>query len=147
MSNEYYDVNATEDDGSWRGLVRDHHTFPAKTPASEDTYAIVDKPTINYKFRERELIEEFQKYIDSTYSQHYSLEKFQALEFIFDGGHGEGFNVGNVLKYAQRYGKKGSRADARKDMTKVLHYALLQLFLHDEETKRLAMQDAGYSVK
>ena len=98
---------------------------------------VPDGSKINYKFNEGELIAEFKRYVDSTYSQHYSQEKFQALEFIYDGGHGEGFNVGNVLKYAQRYGKKGSRADARKDMTKVVHYALLQLFLHDEETKRL----------
>ena len=39
--------------------------------------------------------------------------------------------MSNVLKYAQRYGKKGSHADARKDLMKVLHYALIQLHIHD----------------
>lgn len=87
---------------------------------------------IKYKFNEKELIEEFQNYIDSTYAGHYSKDKFQATEFIIDGGHGTGFCVGNVLKYAQRYGKKGSRSDARKDLMKVLHYALIQLYIHDE---------------
>lgn len=86
---------------------------------------------IDYKFNEGELIEEFKNYIDSTYSQHYSLEKFQALEFIIDGGHGPGFCIGSILKYTQRYGKKGTAAEARKDVLKIIHYAILQLYLHD----------------
>jgi hypothetical protein len=90
--------------------------------------------TIDYKFNEKKLIEEFQAYIDSTYQNgHYSKDKFQATEFIIDGGHGTGFCIGNVLKYAQRYGKKGTASDARKDLLKVLHYALIQLYIHDED--------------
>jgi hypothetical protein len=88
---------------------------------------------INYKFDEANLIAEFQEYVDATYGQHYAKEKFQATEFIIDGGHGTGFCVGNVLKYAQRYGKKGTHADARKDLMKVLHYALIQLYIHDNK--------------
>lgn len=88
---------------------------------------------IDYKFSEDELIMEFQDYIDSTYNGHYSKDNFQATEFIIDGGHGTGFCIGNVLKYAQRYGKKGSPEDARKDLLKVLHYALIQLYVHDIE--------------
>ena len=86
-----------------------------------------------YKFNEKELLKEFQEYIDSTYSSHYSKDNFQATEFIIDGGHGTGFCIGNVLKYAQRYGKKGMASDARKDLMKVLHYALIQLYVHDLE--------------
>jgi len=89
----------------------------------------------NYKYNEDALIKEFKKYIDATYSQHYSRDKFQATEFIMDGGHGTGFCIGNVLKYAQRYGKKGTQDDARKDIMKVLHYALLQLYVHDIENE------------
>lgn len=89
--------------------------------------------SIDYKFNEGALIEEFKKYIDSTYDAHYAKDKFQATEFIIDGGHGTGFCMGNVLKYAQRYGKKGTAADARKDLLKVLHYALIQLYIHDTE--------------
>lgn len=86
---------------------------------------------INYKYNEGELIRQFKEYIDSTYDQHYSQNNFQATEFIIDGGHGTGFCIGNVLKYAQRYGKKGTAADARKDLLKVLHYAIIQLYIHD----------------
>jgi hypothetical protein len=92
---------------------------------------VVSKKSIDYKFNEDKLIEEFSSYINSTYNQHYAKEKFQATEFIIDGGHGTGFCIGNVLKYAQRYGKKGTDKDARKDLMKVLHYALIQLHVHD----------------
>ena len=35
------------------------------------------------------------------------------------------------MKYAQRYGKKGTSDDARKDLLKVLHYGIIQLYVHD----------------
>lgn len=86
---------------------------------------------IDYKYNEGELIAELKEYIDATYSEHYSLNKFQATEFIIDAGHGDGFCIGNVMKYAQRYGKKDGYN--RKDLLKVLHYALIQLYVHDKE--------------
>jgi hypothetical protein len=85
-----------------------------------------------YKFNENNLLKEFGEYIDSTYNQHYSKNKFQSSEFIIDCDMGEGFFLGNVLKYAQRYGKKGnSPEDYRKDLIKVLHYGILALHNHD----------------
>ncbi len=84
---------------------------------------------IDYRYNEDKLIEEIKQYIDSTYGQHYSQNKFQATEFIIDGGHGEGFCIGNILKYAQRYGKKEGKN--RKDLLKVLHYAIIMLHVHD----------------
>ena len=88
---------------------------------------------IDYKYNEGELLKEFAQYVDNTYDQHYSLNKYQSTEFIIDSGHGEGFCIGNIMKYAQRYGKKGGRN--RKDLLKVLHYALFMLFVHDKETE------------
>ena len=88
---------------------------------------------INYKFDENKYIEEFSKYIDKTYDGHYSTNKFQSTEVIIDRGHGTGFCMGNVDKYANRYGKKGTQDDARKDLMKILHYALIQLYVHDNE--------------
>ena len=84
---------------------------------------------IDYKFDEDKLIAEFQKYVDTTYKGHYSKNNFQASEFIMDCGHGMGFFMGNVLKYAQRYGKKGGTN--RQDILKILHYALMALHQHD----------------
>ena len=90
---------------------------------------------INYKFNEADLCKELASYIDKTYGSHYSKNKFQSTEFIVDCGHGIGFAIGNILKYAQRYGRKGLPEDARKDLMKVLHYAIIALSIHDEENK------------
>ena len=84
---------------------------------------------IDYKFSEDKLINDIKEYIDNTYNQHYAKTKFQATEFIVDGGHGEGFCIGNILKYAQRYGKKDGYN--RKDLLKVLHYGIIALHVHD----------------
>lgn len=84
---------------------------------------------IDYKFNEYALITELQHYINQTYNEHYSKSKFQSSEFIMDCGHGMGFFLGNVLKYSQRYGKKDG--NNRKDLFKILHYALLALNEHD----------------
>ena len=88
---------------------------------------------IEYKYDEENLLNELKEYVDKTYGEHYSLNKFQATEFIIDSGHGVGFTVGNVMKYAQRYGKKAGRN--RQDLLKVLHYALMLLYVHDIETQ------------
>jgi len=94
-----------------------------------------DMNNINYKFDEPKYLEELAKYIDATYGQHYAQgrTKRQTLEGIIDAGHGIGFCVGNVMKYAERYGKKGDDVDKfRADMMKVLHYAVLGLYVHDK---------------
>jgi hypothetical protein len=92
-------------------------------------------PNPNYKYDEDRIIKEITDYIKSTYDQHYSQNQYQATEFIIDGGHGTGFCIGNILKYAQRYGRKGSKKDWRKDLLKVIHYAIIQLYIHDKGDK------------
>ena len=83
------------------------------------------------KFDEDKTLKEIKKYIDSTYDAHYSKSKFQATEFILDSGHGEGFCIGNILKYAQRYGKKNGKD--KKDLLKVIHYAIIALHINNME--------------
>ena len=86
---------------------------------------------IDYKYNEDKALAELSKYIASAYDEHYSKNKFQATEFIIDGGHGEGFCIGNILKYAQRYGKKGGKN--RDDLLKVIHYGIISLYVNDHE--------------
>ena len=86
---------------------------------------------MNYKYNENTALKELKEYIDSTYNAHYRKEKFQATEFIIDGGHGEGFCIGNILKYAQRYGKKNGKD--RKDLLKVIHYGIIALYTNKLE--------------
>jgi len=91
------------------------------------------KQQVNFKFNEGALIEELLNYVSATYGGHYSKSKFQSTEFIIDCGHGMGFALGNVLKYTQRYGKK--EGYNRKDLLKILHYAIIALHVHDEENE------------
>jgi hypothetical protein len=84
---------------------------------------------IDYKYSEDRILKELKEYIDATYTEHYSQNKFQATEFIMDSGHGEGFCIGNIMKYAQRYGKKDGKN--KKDLLKVIHYGIMALHNHD----------------
>ena len=86
---------------------------------------------INYKFNEHNLIQELTAYINNTYSEHYASDKYQATDVIIDSGNGEGFALGNIMKYAKRYGNKEGKN--RKDLLKILHYAIIMLYVHDME--------------
>ncbi len=86
---------------------------------------------VDYKFNEENTIEQIKRYVDSTYEKHYANEKYQATDMIIDAGHGEGFCMGNIMKYAQRYGKKNGKD--RKDLLKVIHYAIIALYVNEME--------------
>jgi len=85
---------------------------------------------IEYKFNEDVYLKEAQAHIDGTYTAHYS-GKYQATDMIIDAGFGTGFNMGNIIKYSKRYGKK--EGYNRKDLLKIIHYATMQLHVHDTE--------------
>ena len=89
------------------------------------------KKMIEYKYNENKALVELEKYINTTYDEHYSKNKFQATEFIIDSGHGEGFCIGNIMKYAQRYGKKNGKD--KRDLLKVIHYGIIALHINDME--------------
>jgi len=84
---------------------------------------------MNYKFNEDETIKQIQRYVDKTYDQHYAYGEYQATDIIFDNGHGEGFCMGNIIKYAMRYGKKNGHD--QKDLLKIIHYAIMAIHLQD----------------
>ena len=86
---------------------------------------------MEYKFNERRYIVELKEYIDTTYGEHYASDKYQATDIIIDSGHGEGFCIGNIMKYAKRYGNKDGKN--RKDLLKILHYGIIMLNVHDTE--------------
>jgi len=95
--------------------------------------------SIDYKFNEDYNLSLMKVYIDNTYNSHYSKGKFQATEFIIDSGHGMGFCIGNILKYAQRYGKKnGQNAD---DLMKVIHYGLIALHIDQQEKMQNTLKE------
>ena len=88
-----------------------------------------------YKYSEDEILKELQEYITGTYNQHYSAgdDKIQTLDLIEACGDGESFCRSNILKYASRYDKKGT---ARRDIMKILHYAVLLMHFNDKNARR-----------
>ena len=88
-----------------------------------------------FKYSEDTILKELQEYITGTYNQHYSAgdDKIQTLDLIEACGDGEAFCRSNILKYASRYDKKGT---ARRDIMKILHYAVLLMHFNDKNAKR-----------
>jgi hypothetical protein len=87
------------------------------------------------RYSEDVIIKELKDYITRTYDQHYSAgdDKIQTLDLIEACGDGEAFCRSNILKYASRYDKKGT---ARRDIMKILHYAVLLMHFNDKNAKR-----------
>jgi len=77
------------------------------------------------KFDELEILAEVEDYIVDTYKQHYA-GKYQATDMIIDAGHGEGFCIGNIMKYAMRCGKKDEK---EKELLKIIHYAIIAIYI------------------
>ena len=84
------------------------------------------------KYNEKEILDEISDYISNTYGAHYSQsDGFQTLDLIDAIGDAEAFCRSNILKYASRYDKKGT---AKKDIFKVVHYAVLLLHFYNKST-------------
>ena len=96
---------------------------------------IISSPATPFKYNEEEIVKELLDYIRGTYRQHYSAgdDKIQTLDLIEACGDGEAFCRSNILKYASRYDKKGT---ARRDIIKILHYAVLLMHFNDKNAER-----------
>ena len=88
-----------------------------------------------FKYSEERILKELTDYISATYNRHYSAgdDKVQTLDLIEACGDGESFCRSNILKYASRYDKKGT---ARRDIMKILHYAVLLMHFNDKNAQR-----------
>lgn len=81
-----------------------------------------------FKYNEGNILDELHAYIKKTYGSHYG-DRVQAQDLIVSSGHGEGFYIGNIIKYASRYGKKNGHS--KDDLMKVLHYGILAMNHHN----------------
>jgi len=92
-------------------------------------------PKSKKKYSEDSILKELSDYISGTYQQHYSAgsDRIQTLDLIEACGDGEAFCRSNILKYASRYDKKGT---ARRDIMKILHYAVLLMHFNDKNAQR-----------
>ena len=113
-------------------MDNDHITLVPDVPNSGTN---ASTPNNRRKYSEDEIIKELQEYIGRTYDQHYSAgsDKIQTLDLIEACGDGEAFCRSNILKYASRYDKKGT---ARRDIMKILHYAVLLMHFNDKNANR-----------
>ena len=110
------------------------------TSAAGDDHISLDYSMSNnnpnrFKYSEERILKELTDYISATYNQHYSAgdDKVQTLDLIEACGDGESFCRSNILKYASRYDKKGT---ARRDIMKILHYAVLLMHFNDKNAQR-----------
>ena len=123
-------------------------TFGAAQPVPMDYLSLggedsvsfnLDMSTSNnpnrFKYSEERILKELTDYISATYNQHYSSgdDAVQTLDLIEACGDGESFCRSNILKYASRYDKKGT---ARRDILKILHYAVLLMHFNDKNAQR-----------
>ena len=109
------------------GLGEDHISFNLGMTTSNNPN--------RFKYSEERILKELTDYISATYNQHYSSgdDAVQTLDLIEACGDGESFCRSNILKYASRYDKKGT---ARRDIMKILHYAVLLMHFNDKNAQR-----------
>ena len=118
---------------SWSLLYDTMNDDVIKFDVGGDT--IEFSPQTPWKYNEEELLKELLEYIRGTYNAHYSAgtNKIQTLDLIEACGDGVAFCRSNILKYASRYDKKGT---ARRDITKIMHYAVLLMHFNDKNAQR-----------
>tara|TARA_R100000329_G_C7476220_1_gene167792 strand:+ start:90 stop:383 length:294 start_codon:yes stop_codon:yes gene_type:complete len=86
------------------------------------------------KYNEKKIIQEVMNYIESTYTQHYSVGrdgKIQVQDLLRQLGIDKDFCQANAIKYLARYGKKNGRN--RKDLLKAMHYIILLMSSEDKD--------------
>lgn len=90
-----------------------------------------------YKYNEDTILEEIQRYIKSTYKQHYAgKDEIQTLDVWKSLNIDEETFRSNIIKYAMRY--KYKQGQELKDLMKIIHYTILLLNRnHIEEIQSL----------
>ena len=127
-------INFSSTIGAAQPVPLDYLTFGGQDSVSFNLDMTSNNPT-RFKYSEERILKELTDYISATYNQHYSAgdDKVQTLDLIEACGDGESFCRSNILKYASRYDKKGT---ARRDIMKILHYAVLLMHFNDKNAQR-----------
>ena len=130
-----FSSNTYETFGAAQPVPMDYLTLGGEDSVSLNLTMDKKNTQSKYKYSEDVILKELTDYIAGTYNQHYSAgdDKIQTLDLIEACGDGESFCRSNILKYASRYDKKGT---ARRDILKILHYAVLLMHFNDKNAKR-----------
>lgn len=114
----------------------EEHDNPLTTPfvSYNEEIVLEDLSTHNESMHLRDV----EKYILSTYRSHYEQNSgMSTIDMILSSSNlAEGFIKGNIMKYTHRCGKKGNFEDAKKDVFKIIHYALFWLNHLDEQRRK-----------
>ena len=91
-----------------------------------------------FKYHEEEILKDIEEYVSSTYRGHYTgtsheYRKVQTLDLLAARDIASGFCQANIIKYGSRYGSKEGKE--KKDLMKVIHYAMLLLHFDDHYGK------------
>tara|TARA_E500000305_G_scaffold69743_1_gene55678 strand:- start:274 stop:555 length:282 start_codon:yes stop_codon:yes gene_type:complete len=79
------------------------------------------------KYNEKESLNDIEKYIESTYGQHYvGKDEFQIQDLLHSIDIAMPFCQASAMKYLARYGKKEGLN--RKDLLKAAHYIILMMY-------------------
>jgi hypothetical protein len=96
------------------------------------------RPTVsfNYRYSEGKHMEEFKKYVDTTYNAHYvGKTQVQALDMWESLGNLFTSSRDTAIKYLCRVKKKGCKEDYKKDILKTMHYCLFMLHALENDDK------------
>ena len=91
-----------------------------------------------FKYHEEEILKDIEEYVSSTYRGHYTgtqheYRNVQTIDLMASRDLAPDFCHANILKYGSRYGSKDGRS--KKDLIKVIHYAMLLLHFDDHYGK------------
>ena len=91
-----------------------------------------------FKYHEEEILKDIEAYVSATYRGHYTgdtheYRNVQTIDLMAARSLASGFCQSNILKYGSRYGSKDGRN--KKDLLKVIHYAMLLLHFDDHYGK------------
>ena len=86
---------------------------------------------MSMRYNERESLKEIEKYIESTYGQHYvGKNEFQIQDLLHSIDIAVPFCQASAMKYLARLGKK--EGFNRKDLLKAAHYIILMMYFSNE---------------
>jgi len=91
-----------------------------------------------FKYHEEEILKDIESYVSQTYRGHYTgntheYRNVQTLDLMAARDIASGFCQANIIKYGSRYGSKDGKE--KKDLMKVIHYAMLLLHFDDHYGK------------
>ena len=111
----------------------------------DEDYPIINNEVQNtdymahyFKYHEEQILKDIEEYVSATYRGHYTgsrheYRNVQTLDLMAAQELASGFCQANILKYGSRYGSKEGKE--KKDLMKVIHYAMLLLHFDDHYGK------------